>query len=619
MRAVSGGSRDGARRFPHVTCTICLGMGLVVLFLHEPLINMVAQSDDVLAAASADGAEDGVSGTTIPDFSATRARSTALGGRGERGKGGKKTKKRDMSEVEKEEARVNKCDKWRAAVRAGVAEAFEGEVDGVSPSETPASIPQTKKYCHAKSGKESHCMTAYRSKINQKSVRPYRGVHKGQSAVLFCTGPTMDAFKLEGVDAHGNDAAGRKVLLVGVNSIVLRKDLAMDYVFVQDRGAKTGDTGYLANKEEMDAYRPGIQKFFGRFTGWSTFGPSGEHAKAANASRYDGGKRPLCNREPHPLVRDVGNFNFGGSCSTIFSALQFILYTGIDQLFVVGCDVGGGGYSASAKKSDVADTKKPANTDYILDNWKMARHFINAHYPCVRVTVVRPMGLKAVPFLFIDENPIFSGPSTAPAGSAILVKRGESGADDVAADTSRAETPVQTATGDDDAGSRDEGGKEDKDKRASTMDESDHAAEDSSGDAGEDRAVATERETEDPDASVSEAAENAGDRPEEDADEESVAEKETMRTRAKMKIMEFMDKLDEAENEEEETPASGQATADKGAATRDEEVSSSAEAVAEAEEVAAPENTSNEGDHARLGGTDTGEEQENGSASAEDE
>ena len=43
-------------------------------------------------------------------------------------------------------------------------------------------------------------------------------------------------------------------------------------------------------------------------------------------------------------------------CSTTFSAVQFALYTGVSELFVVGCDVHGG-YSASAKNEDVSAAK----------------------------------------------------------------------------------------------------------------------------------------------------------------------------------------------------------------------------------------------------------------------
>lgn len=229
-------------------------MAMLALFLHDDLINAL-WSDDTMAAASGDDSySDGVSGAVVQDFG------TSSGGKKEKSKG---VKKRHLSEAEKEEAWVKRCGKWRAAARKGKVDSFGGEVandDAASSkaaSSSYASSPRTKKYCHPKSGLEHHCYTAQKSKVNAESIRPYRGVHKGQSAVLFCTGPTLDAFKLVGVDEDGNDADGRKVVTIGVNTIVLREDVKMDYVFIQDRGAKTGDTGYLSNKREMDAYEPG--------------------------------------------------------------------------------------------------------------------------------------------------------------------------------------------------------------------------------------------------------------------------------------------------------------------------------------------------------------------------
>ena len=380
-----------SKPFPHVTCASMLTLAMLVLFFHESLIGMLT-SEDVLAAPSAlEDVSDGVLrdyGLKEPPESSGRPPEGTFARSKIKEKTKSPAKKRDMSEEEKEEWRAKRCKKWRAAASKGDVEAFEGEFDDTAAAAAAATdaiatgaedsekrktaktdgeskkkdkkqkftLTKKKEYCHSKSGMEKACYTAVESKTNRKNVRPHRGVHTGHRAVLFCTGPTMDAFKLVGVDEHGRDANGKKVILVGVNTIILRDDVKMDYVFVQDRGAKTGDTGYLANKPEFDAYVPGIAKFFGHFTGqgWTTFGPSSEHTKDANATRYELGKRPLCNQVATPMVSDIGEYAFGGSCSTIFSAMQFVLYTGIEQLFIVGCDVSasGGGYSASAKKAD---------------------------------------------------------------------------------------------------------------------------------------------------------------------------------------------------------------------------------------------------------------------------
>ena len=80
------------------------------------------------------------------------------------------------------------------------------------------------------------------------------------------------------------------------------------------------------------------------------------------------------------------------------------MYTGVEDLFVVGCDVRGG-YGESAKNADVASDKSPENADRILDGWKVAKTFVEEHYPCATVTVVRPVALKGLGFRELDNNP----------------------------------------------------------------------------------------------------------------------------------------------------------------------------------------------------------------------
>lgn len=191
--------------FPHVTCASVLLLAMLALFLHEDLFGML-RSDEVLAAASGD-ALDGVSAVVVRDHGVEGKGDPSQLSTTKKHRGGDTTakqKKRDMSEEEKEDARVKKCNKWRVAASAGKAEAFEGELDdeprrgaaageGVTTTKEKGTtkMPSAKKYCHAKKSFESHCYSAPVSKLNSRSVRPYRGMHKGQSAVLFCTGPTM--------------------------------------------------------------------------------------------------------------------------------------------------------------------------------------------------------------------------------------------------------------------------------------------------------------------------------------------------------------------------------------------------------------------------------------------
>jgi hypothetical protein len=62
------------------------------------------------------------------------------------------------------------------------------------------------------------------------------------------------------------------------------------------------------------AFSPNATCYYRYTLGKKSFGPNGQHAKAANASRYQAANdQPYCNRTgPPPLVADVGNYAFGG-------------------------------------------------------------------------------------------------------------------------------------------------------------------------------------------------------------------------------------------------------------------------------------------------------------------
>lgn len=100
---------------------------------------------------------------------------------------------------------------------------------------------------------------------------------------------------------------------------------------------------------------------------------------------------------PMPFVRDIGNYEFGSSCSVIFVALQFILYTGVKNLNIVGCDVDGGYNAATVTKVGRAKgTKGVSDPERILRVWHEAKAWCDREYSDRRIHVVRPVGLKRI-------------------------------------------------------------------------------------------------------------------------------------------------------------------------------------------------------------------------------
>eukprot|EP00740_Mantoniella_antarctica_P008240 CAMPEP_0181352634 /NCGR_PEP_ID=MMETSP1106-20121128/2414_1 /TAXON_ID=81844 /ORGANISM="Mantoniella antarctica, Strain SL-175" /LENGTH=584 /DNA_ID=CAMNT_0023465207 /DNA_START=478 /DNA_END=2232 /DNA_ORIENTATION=+ len=234
------------------------------------------------------------------------------------------------------------------------------------------------------------CLKSKSSSRNQKNISPFYNVHEGQSAVLFGNGPTLEHYR------HIEfDSAGQHIVTAGVNSII-RSTLPVDYLFLFDKGEKVmrgqQGTGWASDPAAFNAYTPRIAKFYGYYPKRKTFGPP---LQGSGARQVDAAWLPTF--KPQPLVKDVGNFEFGGAASTTFSALQFLLFTGVQHIFLVGQDAGGGYAREGVGKSrQTIRTGKELKCQ--LRMWAVAKEFVHSEYPLVKVTVLNPVGLKGLLF-----------------------------------------------------------------------------------------------------------------------------------------------------------------------------------------------------------------------------
>ena len=191
---------------------------------------------------------------------------------------------------------------------------------------------------HRTAQTEQHkCHLAHLSNVNRKNVLPFRNKHVNQTAVLLCTGPTLQQYTHTMTDERGID-----IITVGVNGIIFSdtiRESGLDYLFVQDTGRLSKSPyghAFHNNVGDYTKFRCNIQKFYGIFKDIH-IEPTDVELSEGNASRYEM-RVPECG-EILPLVDEVGHYTFGGSCSVAFSALQFILYTGVSKIRLVGCDV----------------------------------------------------------------------------------------------------------------------------------------------------------------------------------------------------------------------------------------------------------------------------------------
>ena len=87
-------------------------------------------------------------------------------------------------------------------------------------------------------------------------------------------------------------------------------------------------------------------------------------------------------------TKDVGNYCFGTTMSTIFMPLQFALFCGFKIIYLVGCDCIGSNF--------VYTDHKQIKNDKLINTWKLIKDWINFTYPNVEVKVINPLELKDI-------------------------------------------------------------------------------------------------------------------------------------------------------------------------------------------------------------------------------
>jgi hypothetical protein len=193
----------------------------------------------------------------------------------------------------------------------------------------------------------------------------FKDKHKGQSAICFGTGQTLNKYE----DKYN-------VVKCGSNEIIY-KDYKMDYYFLGDPGSVK--RGYLSDPESYDEYKPNIAKFYRKD---GTKGYRGIKSKCENAIRYeiDG------QRNGGKFNKDISEGMYAFATISL-ECMQFLLYTGIKRIYLVGHDCN---YNTGSFKSPDFRMKN----QHILSAWQKLNGFLELEYPDVEVYSINPVSLK---------------------------------------------------------------------------------------------------------------------------------------------------------------------------------------------------------------------------------
>lgn len=212
-------------------------------------------------------------------------------------------------------------------------------------------------------------------KILENPFLKFKNIHEGKAAILFATGKTLHDYYPTKEDDNA--------IKVGVNRVAEKKDIELDYLFWGDWLAGVFVHGNLTTSRSEPNDTLNIinnsnakQKF-----------AHDRHISHIDLERTNSIIYKIQNEEIqkeidiHPLLNH----------SIVFSALQFILYTGCSKITLVGCD---GSYkfgSWERNEPELSDTYVNVSENTLKHWWWKMAEFIKKEYPKVEVICLNPV------------------------------------------------------------------------------------------------------------------------------------------------------------------------------------------------------------------------------------
>lgn len=216
----------------------------------------------------------------------------------------------------------------------------------------------------------------------------YKDVHKGKSCVFYGCGPTIKDFNKHNVPDD--------FIKIGVNESLLL-DLNLDYWFMGDSNPQ--DRTKFWDKLDLYKTRKTTISKFVRICKWAE-GHTIYLDGVGNVPRN--GQLPLgmsdClyyeavlggNTNECMFKKDISEGPLVDVASISFEVLQFILFTGITKIYLVGHDCD---YSKGTFTGCMVGQRHNAGM-HILNYWKVIKGWVKKNYPEVQIFSINPVAL----------------------------------------------------------------------------------------------------------------------------------------------------------------------------------------------------------------------------------
>jgi len=207
---------------------------------------------------------------------------------------------------------------------------------------------------------------------NTRTFSKYQGIFKGRDIVIVGSGPTLNFF--EPIENAIN---------MGVNTTFLKDNLRIDYLFVTDN--------YWLNEEKKELLFKYQCKKFLAFHGSDYWNLS---LDLRNIPDYEEYCVYYSNVFDNPIHIDITKSPLANLGSTIFSVMQFALWTQPKRIFIVGCDCT---VLTNGLFNGVTIERRGAMGDErFIKGWGKIKKFKDIYYPEIELVSVNPVGLKGM-------------------------------------------------------------------------------------------------------------------------------------------------------------------------------------------------------------------------------
>lgn len=243
------------------------------------------------------------------------------------------------------------------------------------------------------------------SYLHRKTFEKYKNIYQGRDVVLVATGPSLDKFH-----------ALPNAVYVGINSALFCENIDFDYIFCLNPSYQREKWSDEIKKQKIK--NPQFKVFYGNHAYHSCCLVPESLALADNAEIFYA--RRIKNIEENFSYDILNNIikEFG---SSVFCAMQFILWTNPRRIFLVGCDCSDNGHSQKLIMQQFYSQEGTYIDIFtILRGWIQMKYFAHAFYPDTEIISINPIGLKGLftdmwqdesgELVLLENQPVFLRP-----------------------------------------------------------------------------------------------------------------------------------------------------------------------------------------------------------------